>query len=596
MLNTKKLVLWLMVLVLMSSLVIAAFAISPIDMEEIVVANNINPYEYGMAPEDIYTFIYRGVAPHLSIDIDTSTCVLNRLYVYNETNGTVVEISQQNVREYTTTVDALFYVTVSNEIYKSDYTGQCAELIYRGDSGSVENMECYYDMFAFTQDDEIILMDLATRATQKRWSCNDIDYFFILSDTELLAVTLFEEFYIYDIVNDEPTAISADEVNYKLAQRRSTSASSQSPDVSIMTVYPGGLEYYENDVSFPLPEYPVNYGSSTYYQNYRYPDPARWFHTNTTLEGCSQSNCASYAGAGECMGFARYVHDKYNHMLDYTITDSNPGQWYVGKNMHHAVRDENDNLIFPYYFENEEKVISFFANLQTGNYVRYGHYDDDDIEDGIHSMVLVGKDSEGIWVYECNQNYYKDLTAGRINGRPKSFFGCGVHLQYHTYDVLAGRYDFVVKYTDHAYDEAPVYDNATYHKVGCTCCVGYLRQKHTSISASYINTSSHRATFNCCGGEVHTVPHTNVSTKLVSRTQHQTTYNCCNHSLSPVPHTGSVIYTEISSSKHSVRYSCCSGSVTEVHFFEYNENNQEECVDCGYIYNNLNSIEDEEIF
>lgn len=554
MLNTKKLVLWLMVLVLMSSFVIVAFAISPIDMGDNVTLSNVNPHEYSTIPEDIYPFIYRGTAPYLSVDIDTSECVLNRLYVYNETDNSVAEISELSVTEYTATMDALFYVTESNEIYKSDYTGQCAEFIYRGESGAVENMECYYDMFVFTQDDDIILMDLSTQATQILWTCSDIDYFFILSDTELLIVTTFEEFYIYNILIGEPRAVDAEEFNYRLDQLQSNAENVQNSDASVMIVYPGGLEYYKNDVSFPLPEYPVNYRAEAKYKNYHYPDPARWFHMNTQLEGCSQSNCASYAGAGECMGFARYAHDVYNHMLDYTITDSNPDQWYVGKNMHHAVQDENGNWIFPYYFEESVKnVRDFFADLETGNYVRYGHDKDDDIEDGIHSMVLVGKDSEGIWVYECNQNYYKDLTTDRINGRPKSFFGCGVHLQYHTYDVLAGRYDFVVKYTDHAYNEAPAYDNTTYHKLGCTCCSGYLRQEHTNVSATFSSTLLHRATFNCCGGST-------VNTR----------------------HTGTVTWRSISSTQHRVSATCCSGYVLENHNLKLDSNNLYVCADCGY--------------
>ena len=504
MLNAKKLMVVIMTCVLMSSLIIAAFAIPPIDMEEIVTSPNINPYEYGTVPDEIYTFIYRGSAPYLSIDIDTTTCVLNRLYVYNKTDDSVVEISEQNVKEYTTTIDALFYVTESNEIYKSDYTGQCEEFIYRGDDDPVENMKCYYDMFVFTQGDNIILMDLSTQTTQLLWTCSNIDYFFILSDTELLIVTTYEEFYIYNILIAEPRAVDAEEFNYRLDQMRQTSEDIQCPDASVMVVYPGNLEYYENDVSFPLPEYPVNYNENAKYKNYHYPDPRSWFHIDSTLEGCDgEANCARYAGAGECMGFARYAHDVYNHMLDYTITDSNPDQWYAGKNMYRAYQDEYGNWIFPYYFENSVvKVRQFFANLETGNYVRYGHDEDNSIGNGIHSIVLVGKDSNGIWVYECNQNYYKDLDADRINGLPKSHFGCGVHLQYHTYDVLAERYHFVVNYTNHTYSESPVYNGTTYHKVGCTCCAGYLREAHTGVTYQVYNQLRHRVTYTCCGESV----------------------------------------------------------------------------------------------
>ena len=209
--------------------------------------------------------------------------------------------------------------------------------------------------------------------------------------------------------------------------------------------------------------------------------------------------------------------------------------------------------------------------------------------------MLVGKDSNGIWVYECNQNYYKDLASDRINGRPKSYFGCGVHLQYHTYNVLKERYDFIVKYTNHAYTESPVYDGTTYHKVGCEDCSGYVRQKHTNVSTSYHNTSEHNTTFKCCGGNVVAVAHTNVSTKLVNRNQHETTYKCCDHSLSPVAHTGTLSYSNTSASRHAVRYSCCTGNIMEAHVYDYNSNNQLECIYCGRGGGNILNFEEEEI-
>ena len=57
------------------------------------VTPNINPYEYGTSPEHLYVFLYRGYKPVFGVDIDTTLCTKDRLYVFNTELNTVTEIS-----------------------------------------------------------------------------------------------------------------------------------------------------------------------------------------------------------------------------------------------------------------------------------------------------------------------------------------------------------------------------------------------------------------------------------------------------------------------------------------------------------------------
>lgn len=500
------------------------------------------------------------------------------MYVYHVADNRVVEISGQSVSAYTCTKDALYYATAEQQIYKTDYSGIDHESLYQCNQGTIHNLSSYLNILYFIEDQErVVFLDASTKNAYNIWAYKNLDCVFLLSTTQLIATTIDDDDYLYDTTSKTVTSISSIEANNMVTQAVLGTNPMAEPDASVMTSFSASSVTQENDITFPLTEYPATIYDSSVSSFYR---PLSWFHVNGS-EGCSTSNCKLYSQTGECEGFARYAHDAYMHMINNSVS--------------YAAWDDNKHLGGTRRFDSDIYAIkTFFSSLKTGAYIRYGKDSDATPANGVHSVVFVSQDSGGIWVYECNQSYYENLSPAQIGGHAESYFGCGIHFQYYTFERLK-KYNYVLHYVNHSFAETPVYDNTTYHNKGCEDCDGYVRQKHTNVATSYINTNNHRATFNCCGGNAATVAHTNVSTKFVNRNQHQTTYKCCNHSLSPVPHTGSVIYTEISSSKHSVRYSCCSGSVTEVHMFEYNENNQEECMLCGYIYNNLNSIEDEEI-
>ena len=77
---SKKTVISIFVIIaLLFSLSAAATADNTIDTEEMVLPTNLNPYEYGTAPDSLYVFLYHGTAPYLTIDIDTSSCVIDSI-------------------------------------------------------------------------------------------------------------------------------------------------------------------------------------------------------------------------------------------------------------------------------------------------------------------------------------------------------------------------------------------------------------------------------------------------------------------------------------------------------------------------------------
>lgn len=159
------------------------------------------------------------------------------------------------------------------------------------------------------------------------------------------------------------------------------------------------------------------------------------------------------------MGFARCVHDVYLHIADNSRTASG---WLSSVHLGAA---ESFN-------SSKSNVVSFFTKLKTGAYVRYTKTGDPTPSDGRHSIVFVKAESEGVWVYECNQDYAGDECA---------YYGCGVFLQYYDYDTIAAKYLGVLHYVNHSFADTPESYNILYHNVGCANCDGFVRQLHTKV-------------------------------------------------------------------------------------------------------------------
>lgn len=156
MINTKRTVIIILLFLILSSFLVVVYANPPLEMEEIDLNPGVNPHAYATVPNGLYVFIYQGYAPFLSVDINTSACVEGRLYVFDTTTELVTEISNQTVITYTCNQDALFFVTSSLEVYKTDYLGQEHERLYKSESDSIANFENYLDTLYFVENENIV--------------------------------------------------------------------------------------------------------------------------------------------------------------------------------------------------------------------------------------------------------------------------------------------------------------------------------------------------------------------------------------------------------------------------------------------------------
>ena len=451
--------------------------------------------------------------------------------MFDTTTELVTEISNQIVTTYTCNQDALFFVTLNQEVYKTDYLGQEHEYLYKSESDSIANFENYLDTLYFVESGDIVFLNYQTREKEIIWTFEDIDWVFRLNDTELVVATIEECHYLYDILSNTATQISGILANDLITVAVTGDDMADDSGISLMSLYSPSIQSYENDVTLPLPEYPVNYYDTSDYMNSDYGTPETWFHYDKA-EGCNgDTNCKYYTQTWECEGFARYAHDRYLHNV--APDGTGYGTWFTTYPCSSQVN-----------FTSTQAVQNFFLQLNTGDYVRYSKTSDQTPEDGVHSIVFVGRDGNGFWAYECNQNYTGNETLGD--------YGCGIHLQYYAYEAIARRYSGALYYINHNYNVTFTYENPTYHKNECTHCVGYLRQEHTNVSATFMGLM-HRATFNCCGG------------------------NRANS-----PHTGTITWSYYSKTQHKMSATCCSGYRLEDHTFELDSNNRYVCSCCGY--------------
>lgn len=99
------------------------------------------PYStsYVYPPDEFRTFIYNG--PNYSYffynEVDTSKCLLGKLYLYNYKTGKLRMFPDEPATSHTTTLEYIYYVTEAepDTIYRSDYTGENRELVFRAGGG-----------------------------------------------------------------------------------------------------------------------------------------------------------------------------------------------------------------------------------------------------------------------------------------------------------------------------------------------------------------------------------------------------------------------------------------------------------------------------
>lgn len=574
MMKARKMTVILVVLAILCGMVIGVLAVDDSNAASTMSADN--HFAYANAPEGLYMFIYHGSAPYFGLEIDTSECIINRLYVYNAEDDSLAMVSDQAITAYTYTQTALYYVTEEQRLYKTDYSGTNHEFLYQSVQGNIDNLDSYFDALYFIENHTSIkLLDVASKEIQELWTYENLGWVIMLNATQLIATTIGDIDYLYDLSTNTATCISANEAANLITVAVKGAASDNARSYSPIADYSNAVFTQENDVTFPLEDYPaVTCGD----YSQRFDIVQSWFHNNG-LAGCSTQNCTRYCGSRQCMGFAKYVHDAYAHVEGNISGDLNKDgvvddtdYWYANKGwedrtcitkfappvtaFENNVIPENvviDTSLEEKVFDGDEALIeNFFETLKTGAYVRYGKYHtskqpngDPTPQDGCHSIVFIARDDQGIWVYECNQDD-----------------ACGVFIQYYPYEKLT-KYKFILNYVNHDFTDTKVPYDTDYHKVGCKNCGGYVLKKHY-YTASCANSSQHRRT------------------------------HCCDNTWYLENHTGSVEYYERSSALHGVEYSCCSGYVTAPHVFA-TVNDQLQCALCGYANNSILSIEGEEI-
>ncbi len=582
----RRTVIIILSIAILCSLFVVVFAVANSNTEDMTTPIAGNPFEYAKAPDGLDVFIYHGYSPYSNPNLDTSECVLDRLYVYDSVDSSLVLISEQAVQAYTYTQTALYYVTEEQKIYKTDYSGTNHEYLYQCTQGNIDNLSSYFDALYFIENrSSVMLLDVANKTAQEIWTYENLSWVIMLNADQLIATTAEEDNYLYDIHSNTVTLISEIEAaNLVTAAVIGTAPnnarSNTTPNFSSMVTQ-------ENNVSFPVPGYNVvDYNSYPTFDS-----PVSWFHKNGQ-EGCGDDdeNCDRYSGSGECMGFAKYVHDVYAHMGEDTGYDSNgnkrsdgtanklwegrtciayhrpPAKAFEDGKLPESVDRKLTELLFD---DDIDEIEGFFRSLKTGAYVRYGKYHtsiqehgDPTPVNGCHSIVFIARDDNGIWVYECNQDYTGLEEGETLNGHTQEYYGCGVFIQYYPYKKLT-KYKFVLNYVNHKYSDNWGYLDKDYHSKDCVNCVGHVKKEHTSISTTIASTSGHRSTFNCCGGE----------TKLLL-------------------HTGTVAYSYRSNTQHTVRYSCCTGYVLENHTFVTGPDGDTYCSRCDHGQNSIMAVDE----
>lgn len=451
---------------------------------------------YGIAPSQYYPFIFDGTCPYAWEELDTTDCIVGRLYVHHRNDDIIIEISEAQVTTYTATQDALYYVTTDQHIVETNYFGTIHTTLYQTER-TISDLDTYWHILYFLEDDAIVvLFDTETKATENVLTQDYIRWIYLYTPTQLVCETTEEDFIYLDISTGQITELgSMAEVNNCIAPFVTPETVESA---AIVNGFPSGVV---NDVTFPFADYPATAGynanrvtnpaplsyfskcskagTSGHTCSYSNPDCARSYPTCDHDEKTPEiiNNCAEYANAGWCLGFALYAHDVFMHVENWS---RDPNTWAAA-----------DSYYTRYSFVSDEKCLEYFSGLQKGTYIRYGEAGDENIrdqdaEDGKHSAVFDRMDGNGVWVYEGNQDYH-----------------CGVFYQYYPVSVIRYRYAFPILTIKHRFLSEPDALSMSRHALYCDNCTGYLRESHTA-TATYTshNNTQHRVSFSCCNGYV----------------------------------------------------------------------------------------------
>lgn len=433
-----------------------------------VIGQSVEAMNYSEAPENLFPFIYSLAEEHTWTReniIGSCDCTPGYLYVKNRTTGVITLIYAAETLHYTATQDDLYYVTANNTIMKTDFTGGTHAALYTA-SEPISELDYFEGRLCFLEGDtSFVLYDISSGLSETIELPEKATSAFLFATAKLLWSNDTWTYFCLDLITGYHTMLKNDLEVSNLVMPYLTSEA----EYNEYTVMPSTVTTtIENDIDFPFDDFLANPNSSS---NGLYGTAiSHFWNPNNAIEGCDHKNgifdCRQYGGSNQCDGFARYAHERFIHMVDWSRT--------------YPYRPSNDTSTTTFTFTTDN-VKEYFGTLTKGAFLRYSRDPSTD-SDGHHSVVFVSADDKGVWVYEANQDYK-----------------CGVFYEYYNYTYIVKYQRNVVVKVNHSFTGQAQSISSTQHKTVCKNCAGYIIGTHNfNRSAISISATQHKVFCNGC--------------------------------------------------------------------------------------------------
>lgn len=393
---------------------------------------------YRIAPDDLFPFVFSDgpdFAWYRENVVGESDCVSGYLYVKDMKTGQITQILEEPVSRFRETQDYLYCVTADQKLICTDYTGSIYIHLYDAMYGDIKWLDYYANSLYFVDGEHVIKYSIADGTAATLIEQAGIETVYPFAVDQLLLTTDMDETIYFNIETGEMSVLETEaEIDEVLTGYTVFELDPMQSDMGYAT-YDLQVKFAQ---SFPLPDYPVG--------------------SHFSVGGdCDHKNkvyyCRTYAQSNQCDGFARYAHEQFIH--------------HVGSASSAPYRPAGDTTVYPnaspFQFQNETGVRAFFNKLTMGAFIRYTKKENGEfVKDGHHSVVYVSHDSNGVLVYECNQDSK-----------------CGVRTKYFSFSNFTDHYKYVLIYVTHTFAGTISQYSSSCHKVKCVNCDGYVFMEHS---------------------------------------------------------------------------------------------------------------------
>ncbi len=363
-----------------------------------------------------------------SANSDLGNCVSDYLYARNPKTEEITLFWNQPVSDYVQLGSKLLVTCVGENTIFEITAPLIATEFYKGENETVDRL-VYTDDYLFFVDGNILKMyDRASESFSSLCVCEDIQRLAVRSyDNTVFWCNSKDEYYTYSVF--EKTQMPIDYEDVYIGRPLTTLEENVDKD---------GQGTRNGLASFPLSDYPVG---SYFSRNGKQCSATYGCVGNHKCSESGTCNCKKYKGAIQCMGFAEYAADQYAHSPNF--------DWRADGG------DKNEKQIT---LSDAADAQSYFEGRNVGDYLRVRG----NASSG-HSIVIAGKSSNGITIYEGNYGGY-----------------CRVNMREMTYAEFYEDYAVIVCVVSHSFDGMSIKYSSVYHKVTCstTNCDGYILIRH----------------------------------------------------------------------------------------------------------------------